>query len=117
MTIKVTAQQSGKASVSLRIDEVSTADTLALGKEVSGIGNTKDDSYYEFRADKEGLYAITAIGEPAVTYSVEPFMKDENSTLKQNITGTAYEKLNAGDRVVVTVAKGTEKAYTLKIEW
>lgn len=116
VTIKVTAQQSGKASVSLRIDEVSTADTLALGKEVSGIGNTKDDSYYEFRADKEGLYAITAIGEPAVTYSVEPFMKDENSTLKQNITGTAYEKLNAGDRVVVTVAKGTEKAYTLKIE-
>ncbi len=118
VTIKVTAQQSGKASVSLRIDEVSTADTLALGKEVSGIGNTKDDSYYEFRADKEGLYAITAIGEPAVTYSVEPFMKDENSTLKPDatVTGTEYTKLNAGDRVVVKVAKGTEKAYTLKIE-
>jgi len=118
VTITVTARQNGKTSVSLRIDEVSTADTLALGKEVSGIGSAKDDSYYEFRADKEGLYAITAIGEPAVTYSVEPFMKDGDSAPRKDITvtDTAYEKLNAGDRVVVKVAKGTEKAYILKIE-
>lgn len=117
VTIKVMAQQSGKASLSLRIDEVSTAAALALDKEIVGTGSSDKDSYYEFRAEKKGLYAITASGEPDITYSVIPFMNaGDGEQQDKEVTGTAYEELNAGDRIAVKVAKGTEKEYTLKIE-
>ena len=117
VTIKVMAQQSGKASLSLRIDEVSTAAALALDKEIVGTGSSDKDSYYEFRAKKKGLYAITASGEPDITYSVIPFMNaGDGEQQDKEVTGTAYEELNAGDRIAVKVAKGTEKEYTLKIE-
>lgn len=115
VTFTVQANSAGKSSVSLRIDEVSVAASLELGKEVSGLSDTKKDSYYEIRIKEKGLYAVTAGGEPEVAYSYVSGTSESGEIMLEK--GTDYIELGEGDRIIVKVAKAEkQKAYTLKVE-
>lgn len=110
VTFKVTAMQDGKSSVTLRIAEDNTADTLTLGKEQAGVSDTGKKIYHEICIEKKGLYAISAGGGPAVWYLI-------NDRAGQMLDGVVYEELEQGDRVILEVRPTTpEKAYTVKIE-
>ncbi|MDE7322652.1 MAG: hypothetical protein K2N73_07925 [Lachnospiraceae bacterium] len=114
MTMAITANSSGKSSVSLRIEEVSVADTLEPGREVSGLSDKAKDRYYEMRVKEKALYAVTAGGEPEVTYTCTRKGSEENET---ELDGTDYVELDVDDRIILKVAKtNPEKLYTVKIE-
>lgn len=114
VTITITANQAGKSSVSLRIEEVSVADTLEPGREVSGLTDTAKDRYYEMRVKEKALYAVTAGGEPAVTYVCTRNGAVQGETA---LNGTDYVDLDVNDRIILKVPETeSEKLYTVRIE-
>lgn len=117
VTITVKAASSGKSSVSLRINEVSMADTLTLGTEVAAMTETQD-RYYEIRVQDKGFYAITAItggdsDDPVATYTCTGVVPEMNEKV---LNGTDYVELNANERIIIKVT-GTdkEKEYRIKV--
>lgn len=114
VTITVTSGMGMKTSVSLRIEEVSVADTLEPGREVSGLSDTAKDRYYEMRVKEKALYAVTAGGEPAVTYVCTRNGAAESETA---LNGTDYVELDVNDKIILKVPKTeSEKLYTVRIE-
>lgn len=114
VTITVTSGMSTKTAVSLRIEEVSLADALEPGKEISGLSDTAKDHYYEMRIKEKGLYAITAGGAPQTSYLCTRNGIRENETA---LSGTDYVELDVDDKIILKVAKtSSEKLYTLKVE-
>lgn len=113
VTLKITANNSGKSSISLRIAEAVVAETLKLGEVKPGVSSTEELIYYELRVPEKGLYAVTAGGAPAIHY-----ISDSDKNANGEVDGTAYVELEANDRINLIVDNTTnvEQAYTIKVE-
>ncbi len=107
--ITVKSLTNGKASASLRIEAVSKAEDFT-GK-VDTTSDTENDTYYQMRITKKGIYAITASGAPTVQYYV-------NDDAAVTVNGISYKKLDVDDRITLKVGKTSagEQRYAITVE-